>query len=121
VVDFHKQLAVAAAAPAVPTDLPPSQAINPTPTIPQVRTDVRKPEVDKPAPGASRVVIVDPQTDSLVFRSLDPTTGGIIAQIPAQALLRQRAYVHSQTVQALIKGQDVTAALLAAETVDTTA
>ena len=122
VVDFHKQPAVAAAAAAVPTELPPAQSINPAQTIPAVRTDVRKAETDKPAPGASRVVIVDPQTDALVFRSLDPTTGGIIAQVPAQALLRQRAYVHSQTVQALIKGKDLTTALLAAEqNVDTTA
>jgi hypothetical protein len=66
-------------------------------------------------------VIVDPQTSALVFRSLDADTGSVISQVPTQALLRQRAYVHAQTVQALIKGKDLSAAVLAAEqNVDTT-
>jgi hypothetical protein len=118
-VDYHKQPALAAAGPAVATELPPAQAITSAATIPAPRNDVRK--ADKAAPGASRVVIVDPQTNTLVFRSLDPNTGSIISQVPDQALLRQRAYVHAQTVQALIKGKDLTTVVLAAEqNVDTT-
>jgi hypothetical protein len=43
--------------------------------------------------------------------------------VPSQALLRQRVYVEAQTVQALIKGKDPTAAAVAAsaQDVDTTA
>jgi hypothetical protein len=119
VVDYHKQPALAAAGAAVPTELPPAQAIAQAPTIPAARNDVRKTE--RSAPGASRVVIVDPQTDALVFRSLDANTGSVISQVPTQALLRQRAYVHAQTVQALIKGKDLSTVVLAAEqNVDTT-
>jgi hypothetical protein len=119
VVDYHRQPAVVASAPAVPTELPVPQAITSAANIPATRNDLRKPE--KTAPGTSRVVIVDPQTDTLVFRSLDPSTGGIISQVPAQALLRQRAYVNAQAVQALIKGKDLSTAVIAAEqNVDTT-
>ena len=119
VIDFHKQPSFAAAAPAVPTELPTAQAISSTTNIPAVRNDPRK--TDKSTPGTSRSVIIDPQTNAIVFRSLDATTGNVIDQVPAQALLRQRAYVDAQAVQALIKGKDVTQAVVAAEqNVDTT-
>jgi hypothetical protein len=122
VVDYHRQPALAAAGPAVPTELPVPQAITAAATIPAVRNDERRPERTAPAaPGASRVVIVDPRTDALVFRSLDADTGSVISQVPTQALLRQRAYVQAQTVQALIQGKDLSTAVLAAEqNVDTT-
>jgi len=120
VVDYRAQPALAATASAVPTDLPAPQAINPAPNIPAARNDARKAE--KTTPGTSRVVIIDPQTNAVVFRSLDPTTGAILDQVPAQALLRQRAYIDAQTVQALINGKNVTTAeLAAAQDVDTTA
>ena len=117
VLDHHKQPTLAATAPAVPTELPAAQAINPAANIPAVRNDSRKPEKSTP----SRVVLIDPQTNAMVFRSLDATTGSVIDQVPAQAALRQRAYVDAQAVQALIKGRDVTTAVIAAEqNVDTT-
>jgi hypothetical protein len=120
VVDFRAQPAVAATAAPVPTDLPAPQAVNPAPNIPPTRNDARK--ADKGTPGPSRVVIVDPQTNAVVFRSLDAYTGAVIEQVPAQALLRQRAYVDAQTVEALIKGKSVTSAeLAAAQEVNTTA
>ena len=110
----------AAAAAAVPTDLPAPQAISPAANIPASRNDSRKAE--KGAHAAARVVIVDQQTNTLVFRSLDASTGAIIAQEPSRALLRQRAYVSAQAVQAVIKGKDVTTAeLAAAQDVDSTA
>jgi hypothetical protein len=119
VVDYQRQPALAAAGPAVPTELPVSQAITAAATIPAVRNDGRRPE--RAAPGTSRVVIIDPRTAALVFRSLDASTGSVISQVPTQALLRQRAYVQSQTVQALIQGKDLSTAVLAAEqNVDTT-
>ena len=66
-------------------------------------------------------MVVDPQTDALVFRSLDPGSGIVIAQVPSQALLRQRVYVEAQTVQALIAGKDPAAVAASAQDVDTTA
>jgi hypothetical protein len=117
VVDYHKQPAVATAAPAVTTELPVAQAISPATNIPAARNDSRKPEKGTP----SRIVLIDPQTNAVVFRSLDAYTGSVIEQVPAQAALRQRAYVDAQAVQALIKGKDITTAVIAAEqNVDTT-
>ena len=117
VVDHHKQPTFAVAAPAVATELPAAQVINSAANIPAVRNDSRKPEKST----TSRVVLIDPQTNAVVFRSLDATTGTVVDQVPAQAALRQRAYVDAQAVQALIKGRDVTTAVIAAEqNVDTT-
>jgi hypothetical protein len=118
VVDFRAQPAFAPAA-AVPTDLPAPQAVNAAASLPPTRNDTRK--ADKGTPGPSRVVIVDPQTNAVVFRSLDAYTGAVIDQVPARAALRQRAYVDAQTVQALIKGKSVFTALTATQDVDTTA
>jgi hypothetical protein len=120
VVDYRAQPTLAARA-AVPTDLPAPQAVSPAPNIPPTRNDARK--ADRGTPGASHVVVIDPQTDAVVFKSLDLTTGAVIDQVPAQAALRRRAYIVAQTVQALIKGKSVTTAELAAATqdVDTTA
>ena len=121
VADLRAQPASAAAATATPTDLPLSRAVNPAADIPPARTDVRRP--DPSTPGTSRAVVVDPQTDTLVFRSIDPNSGIVLEQVPSAALLRQRAYVNAQTVQALITGKDPAAAAVAATTqdVDTTA
>ena len=115
VVGFHAQPALGTA-PAVATDLPASQAVSSAANIPAVRNDQRKPEK------ASRVVIIDPRTDAIVFRSIDAYTGSVIDQVPAQAVLRRRAYENTQAVQALIKGKNPTAAALAtAQSVDTSA
>jgi hypothetical protein len=119
VVDNHVQPASGPTPPAVQTDLPTSQAVNSAANIPATGNDTRKPE--KSPPGASRVVIIDPQTQTVVYRSLDAYTGRVIEQVPSQALLRQRAYDDAQTVQALIQGKTVSpAALAAAPEVDTT-
>jgi hypothetical protein len=120
VVDFRAQPAVAATAAPVPTVLPVRQAVNPAPNVPGTRNDARK--ADKSTPGPSRVVIADPQTNAVVFRSLDAHTGAVIDQVPAQAQLRQRAYIDAQTVKALTNGKSVTSAeLAAAQDVDTIA
>lgn len=122
VADNRAQATVGAHGPAARTELPAAQAVNPTPNIPAARNDAPKP--DKSTPSTSHDAIIDPQTKTIVFRSLDATTGAVIEQVPAQALLRQRAYVDAQTVQALIKGKDVSAAVFAAaatQDVDTTA
>jgi len=119
VADFRPAPA-AAASPSVPTDLPAPQAVSPGSSIPAPRNDSRKPDKTA-APGASNVVVIDPQTDAVVFRSLDPNSGIVIDQIPAQALLRQRAYLDAQAAQALVQGKDLSTAVLNAEQqVDTT-
>jgi hypothetical protein len=58
-----------------------------------------------------------------VFRSIDPNSGIVLEQVPSAALLRQRAYLDAQTVQALVTGKDPAAAAVAAtaQDVDTTA
>jgi hypothetical protein len=112
VVDFHAQPALGASAPAVPTDLPVAQTISQATNIPAARNDSRRPE--KATPGPSRVVIIDPQTNAIVFRSLNARTGDIIEQLPTQALLRKRAYEEAMVVQALIDRKNPTAAALAA-------
>jgi hypothetical protein len=123
VADFRAQPTSAATATAAPTVLPPAQAVIPTADIPPARTDVRKP--DESTPASSRAVVVDPQTNTLVFQSLDPSSGIVIEQVPSAAMLRQRAYVDAQTVHALITGKDPAAAAAAAastaQDVDTTA
>jgi hypothetical protein len=119
VVDLRAQPGLTSTAPAVSTDLPAAQAVNSIANIPPPRHDPRK--ADKPAQGTSRVVIIDSQTHAVVFRSLDAHTGAVIDQVPAQALLRQRAYVDAQAVQALIHGKNVTTATLAAAEIDTSA
>jgi hypothetical protein len=119
VADFRPQPAVAASPPSVPTDLPAPQAVNPGSNIPAARNDSRKP--DRTSPGTSNVVVIDPQTNAVVFRSVEPNSGIVIDQIPAQALLRQRAYMDAQAAQALVEGKDPSAAALSAEQqVDTT-
>jgi hypothetical protein len=118
VAGCREQLVVGAA-PAVPTDLPAAQASSPAVNTPAAPKDAH--QTDNVTQGTSRVVIIDPQTDTIVFRSLDAYTGGVIEQVPAQALLRQLAYEGAQGVQALIEGKNLTAAMLAAmQKVDTT-
>ncbi len=114
VVDFRAQPPAAASAPAVPTELPTSQALNAAANIPELRNDQRKPE----KASTSAREIIDPQTSALVFQSLDQQ-GHVVEQVPTQALLRRRAYEDAQTAQALIQGKDVASVELGAD-VDTT-
>ena len=117
-VDYREQPAIAAA-PTVRTGLLAIQATSATVNSPAAPSDLQ--QADNGTPGTSRVVIIDPQTNTVVFRSLDAYTGGVIEQVPAQALLRQLAYEGAQGVQALIEGKNPTAAMLAAmQRVDTT-
>jgi hypothetical protein len=103
------------AAPAVPTDLPAPQATSPAVNVPAAPNDSQQTPI-------SRAVIIDPQTNTVVYQSLDAYTGDVIEQVPAPALLRQLAYAGAQATQALIQGKDPNAAMLAAmQKIDTTA
>ena len=109
-IDFRAQPPAVATTPAVPTDLPVSQALNAAANIPAVRNDLRKP--DKASATARE--ILDPRTNLVVYQSVD-VQGHVIEQVPTQALLRRRAYEEAQTVQALIQGKDIATAVLGAE------
>jgi hypothetical protein len=119
VVGYHEQ-PVIGAAPVVPTDAPALHATSQAANIPAAPNDSQQTQ-DAPR-GISRAVIIDPQTNTLVFQSLDAYTGDVIEQVPAPALLRQLAYEGAQAMQALIQGKDPNAAMLAAmQKIDTTA
>jgi hypothetical protein len=94
-------------------------ATSPAVNIPAAPNDSQQTRV---APrGISRAVIIDPQTNTVVFQSLEAYTGDVIEQVPAPALLRQLAYEGAQALQALIQGKDPNAAMLAAmQKIDTT-
>jgi hypothetical protein len=118
--DSRAEPALGAIAQVAPTDLPAARAVTPAANIPAARNDARK--ADKSPPQTSRAVIIDPQTDVVVFRSLEASTGRVIDQVPGQALLRRRAYEDAQAVQALIKGKKLSPAQLAtAADIDATA
>jgi hypothetical protein len=111
----YRERASIAAAPAVPTDLPTPQATSPAVNVSAAPNNSRQ------TPNGTRAVIIDPQTDTVVYQSLDAYTGDVIEQVPAPALLRQLAYEAGQAVQALIQGKNPTTAMLAAmQKVDTT-
>jgi hypothetical protein len=119
VVGYREQPGIGAA-PVVRTDLPALHATSPAVNIPAAPNGSQHSQ-DAPR-GISRAVIIDPQTNTLVFQSLDASTGDIIEQVPAPALLRQLAYAGAQATQALIQGKDPNAAMLAAmQKIDTTA
>jgi hypothetical protein len=119
VVGYREQ-AVIGIAPVVPTDPPALHATSQAANIPTVPNNSQQTQ-DAPR-GISRAVISDPQTNTLVFQSLDAYTGDVIEQVPAPAQLRQLAYEGAQAMQALIQGKDSNAAMLAAmQKIDTTA
>jgi hypothetical protein len=122
-IDSRALTTVGVPAPAAPPDLPPVQTVSPAPNISPNRNDSRRgAALSSSSTGASRDTIIDPRTDAVVFRSLDAHTGAVIDQVPSQALLRQRAYVNAQTVQALLTGKDLASLeVAAAQDVDTTA
>jgi hypothetical protein len=117
VVGYHEQAAIAVA-PGAPAGVPATDS-NPAARISAARGDPQ--DTNQSAARTSRV-ITDPQTNAIVYQSVDESTGGIIEQAPSQAALRQRAYADAQAVQALIKGKTfVEAAVAAAQEIDTTA
>ena len=114
----YRAPATVAVAPATATDVPAAESTSQAAKIPAAHTDPQKTEAG--AAGISRVII-DPQTNAVVYQSLDASTGAIVEQVPSQALLRQRVYADAQATQALIEGKNFDqAAVAAAQEVDTT-
>jgi hypothetical protein len=108
VVGYHEQPGIGAA-PAVPTDPPALKATSPAANIPVALNDSQ--QTQDVSRGISRAVIIDPQTNILVFQSLDARTGDVIEQVPAPALLRRLAYEGVQALHAVIQGEDPNAAI----------
>jgi hypothetical protein len=86
---------------AIQTDLSPTQAVTATTTSGETDNNTLSNPSDY-----QNVVTIDPATREIVSREIDSLTGQIIQQIPAQALLRMRAYT-----RALANGKTVTEAL----------
>jgi hypothetical protein len=115
----YRGSATIAVAPLAATDIPVAKLTSQAAKFPAARSDPQK--ADAATAGTSRVII-DPQTNAVVYQSLDASTGAIVEQFPSQSLLRQRVYADAQAVQALIKGKSFSeAAVAAAQEVDTTA
>jgi hypothetical protein len=114
----HREPATGTVVPAAASEAPAATSNSQTANIAAASSDPRK--SDTANAGTARVVI-DPQTNAVVYQSLDASTGDIVAQVPSQALLRQRVYADAQAVQALLKGKSFdAAAVAAAQEVDTT-
>jgi flagellar protein FlaG len=113
----YREPATIAVAPVAATDIPVAESTSQAAKIPAAH-DPQK--TDAATAGTSRVII-DPQTNAVVYQSLDASTGAIVEQVPSQSLLRQRVYADAQAVQALIKGKSFSEAeVAAAQEVDTT-
>jgi hypothetical protein len=118
VVGYREQAAIAVA-PGASAGVPATDSTSPAAKTPAVHGDPQ--DTNASAARTSRM-ITDPQTNAVVYQSLDASTGGIIEQVPSQAALRQRVYADAQAVQALIKGKSFSEAVIAAaQEVDTTA
>jgi hypothetical protein len=112
VFDYRAQPVLAATASRVSTDLLAAQAAKPAASIPAADNHPRKTE--EAASDTSRDAIFDPLTNVVIFRLLDARTGAVIEQVPAQALVRRRAYMDALAVQALLAGKNPVSAAFAA-------
>ena len=80
--------ALAASAASTPTQQTP-QAQTGTPLEPAVKLDIGP----NGGTGVSKARYVqDPETSSIVFQVVDPSSGNVIEQLPSEAALRNRAY-----------------------------
>jgi hypothetical protein len=96
----------------VSAELSAAQAANPAASIPAADNHPRKTE--EATTDTSRDAIFDPLTNVVIFRLLGARTGAVIEQVPAQALVRRRAYMDALAVQALIAGKNPISAAFAA-------
>ncbi|MFF8800384.1 MULTISPECIES: hypothetical protein [unclassified Methylobacterium] len=76
----------------------PSEAAPPRVLDPAVSLDV-KPEATetKPPEPERRAYIRDAESQSLVFRVTDPSTGDVVMQIPNEVILKARVYARETT------------------------
>lgn len=84
------------------TTLPPEAAVTPVARAERAAPakDPARPRADDTAPDEDRrrrEVEFDSQTRSLVYRSLDPASGEVEWQIPAESQLKLRAYARERT------------------------
>jgi flagellar protein FlaG len=113
----YREPTTIAVAPVAVTDIPVPESTSQAAKIPAAHD----PQKTDAATARTSRVIIDPQTNAVVYQSLDASTGAIVDQVPSQSLLRQRVYADAQAVQALIKGKSFSEAVVAAaQEVDTT-
>jgi len=72
---------------AVATQMPPSQSVTASDVAAQVRNDPQEANA-----GASRQVIFDRDSASMVYQVVDNRTNIVVRQFPDEAMLRRRAY-----------------------------
>src|SRR5262249_25538015 len=88
-------LARVAASPAptqqtVATDLPATKTV----TAPQNATPLRN-DLKRAEESVTRDVTLDQQTREVVYKVIDPRSRQVVRQVPAEALLRMRAYTRA--------------------------
>lgn len=87
------RLAPAPVAEAVTTDLSPSKSVTAANNAAATRNDPSLTSSDL----FQRTVLIDPATQDLIFRVIDVRSRQVVRQVPDEALLRMRAYVHALT------------------------
>jgi hypothetical protein len=96
-----ERLAPIPVAQAVTTDLTPAKSVTVAPTVPPVENDTSSNSANY-----QHTVILDPETQELIFRLVDVRSRQVVRQSPEEALLRMRAYA-----RALADGKSETEAL----------
>ena len=91
----HARPAVAAAPTATPTDLPQAKAVNPP-----AESAPAQNQTPAPRPSGTAYInhglVVDPQSQEVIYRVMDMRTNQVLWQAPDAALLRRRAYAQAQ-------------------------
>ena len=99
-----------AGAEAVKTTLPWDSAVQQTPEAPAVQVELSRGVHERAAlneavsESTHRRIIIDFRTHEVVSQSVDVKTGRVVSQIPAEDLLRLRAYLRELTVEAQVSG-----------------
>ena len=78
----------------VPTQLPASQSVTATDASTASSNDT--PNLGQSPSDLSHEAFFDTAAASVVFQSVDELTGEVVQQFPDDAMLRRRAYFHSQ-------------------------
>ena len=71
----------------VATDVPPEQSVSPTEAIARSRNDAELTSRE-----VARKIEIDARTNAVILRIVDQDTRQVVSQIPAEAVLKLRAY-----------------------------
>jgi len=87
--------AAAAAQTATPTDLPQAKAVSPPSASTPAQNQTPAPQTSGAA-YVSHNIVIDPQSQEVIYRVMDTRTSQVLWQAPDAALLRRRAYAQAQ-------------------------